>query len=185
MTETKSFDLGDRGIIYLGKSIDGSSCEDVCKKILELNMHANLDRIQLIVNSPGGDVNAGFAIVDMMEWSRIPVYTTGIGMVASMGLMIFMAGKKGHRAITPRCSILSHRFSWASYGSHSAMIAQRKEEDLTHRRILDHYKRYSKYKNQKDIQKHLLKDVDEWLDAEEAVRHGIADKIEQYIPIGS
>lgn len=58
------------------------------------------------------------------------------------------------------------------------MIAQRKEEDMTHKRILEHYKRHTKFKTDKDIHKHLLPEVDVWLSAEEAVKYGIADKVE-------
>ena len=89
-----------------------------------------------MVSSPGGDVDAGLALVDMMKWSRIPVYTTGYGMVASMGLIIFMAGTKGHRVVTPRCTMMSHRFWTMTGGNYSGLVARRKVEDLTHQAVL-------------------------------------------------
>jgi ATP-dependent Clp protease, protease subunit len=113
-----------------------------------------------------------------MGWSRLPVRTTGLGMLASMALLIFMAGNKGHRVITPRVSILSHRYSWWVMGKHSELIARRKEEDLTHTRIVDHYLRHSNIKTVDELHKSLLCDVDKWLTAEEAVTFGLADIIE-------
>jgi ATP-dependent Clp protease protease subunit len=169
--------LDENGILYVGGSIDDGKAEELCKKIIEYNTRA-LDCIQLVINSPGGSVHSGFAVLDVMEWSRLPVYTTGLGMIASMALLIFMAGAKGHRVITSRVSILSHRFAWWSFGTHSELIARRKEEDLTHRRILDHYRQHTKLKTDDEVQAALLRDVDTWLTAEEAVQHGIADLVE-------
>lgn len=170
--------LKDFGIIYISGAIDGGMAESVCKEIIESNIKAEVNQIQMMINSPGGSCPAGFSIIDIMEWSRIPVYTTGIGMIASMALLVFMTGEKGRRVITPRTSILSHRFSAFSVGSHSQLIAGRKEEDLEHERILQHYLAYSNIKDKAELEKYLLRDVDTWLTPEEAIEHGIADRIE-------
>ena len=176
-SEKKS--LSDLGIIHLSGEVNDASAKEICDKILEINMAAQADQIQMIINSPGGSCAAGFAIVDLMEWSRIPVYTTGLGRIASMGLLIFMAGEKGHRVLTPRTSVLSHRFSAMAWGSHSQLVAHRREEDLLHQRILDHYLAYSTIKDEKELTEKLLRDVDTWLTPEEAVAHGLADKVEK------
>ena len=175
--EKKDRGLDEYGILYVSGEIGGGTSETVCRKIIEMNLRS-LDCIQLIMNSPGGSVHDGFAILDVMEWSRLPVRTTGLGMLASMALLIFMAGAKGHRVITPRVSILSHRFSWWTFGNHSELVARRKEEDLTHARILEHYRTHTRLKTDEEIHKHLLRDVDTWLSASEAVELGIADVIE-------
>jgi ATP-dependent Clp protease protease subunit len=133
----------------------------------------------MIINSPGGSCASGFSIIDIMEWSRIPIYTTGIGLVASMSLLILMTGEKGRRVLTSRTSILSHRFSGISFGNHSQLIAGRKEEDMAHDRIIQHYLTYSGVKDRSELEKYLLRDVDTWLTPEEAVQHGIADIVEQ------
>src|SRR5208337_4776589 len=99
-----------------------------CKQIIEHNIKGGVGQIQMVINSPGGTCAAGFSIIDIMEWSRLPIYTTGIGMIASMGLLVFMTGEKCRRVITPRTSILSHRFSAFNFGNHSQLIASRKEE---------------------------------------------------------
>ncbi len=176
--EKKENGLDDYGIIYISSGIDGGTAEGVCKQIIEYNIKAEVNQIQMIINSPGGSCPAGFSIIDIMEWSRIPIYTTGIGMIASMGLLIFMTGEKGRRTITPRTSILSHRFSAFNIGSHSQLIAGRKEEDLEHERILQHYLTYSSIKDKSELEKYLLRDVDTWLSPEETLKHGLADRIE-------
>jgi ATP-dependent Clp protease protease subunit len=170
--------LKDYGIIYLSGSIEASAAQSVCEQIIEINVAGQIDHIQMIINSPGGLCTDGFAIIDMMEWSRIPIYTAGIGMIASMGLLIFMAGERGRRVITARTSILSHRFSGMARGNHSQLIAGRKEEDLMHRRIVEHYLQYTKVEGPEALEAYLLRDVDTWLSPEEAVRFGIADVVE-------
>lgn len=170
--------LSDYGIIYLSGAINEAKAECVCKEIIEFNIKGNINQVQMVINSPGGTCTAGFSIIDIMEWSNIPIYTTGIGMIASMGLLIFMTGEKGHRVVTPRTSILSHRFSAINFGNHSQLIAGRREEDMLHERILNHYMAYSNIKDSKELEKYLLRDVDTWLSTDEAVQLGIVDVVE-------
>ncbi|HIJ95057.1 MAG TPA: ATP-dependent Clp protease proteolytic subunit [Desulfuromonadales bacterium] len=176
--QQKDNGLKDYGIIYISGAIAGGTAESVCKEIIDLNIKGEVNQIQMIINSPGGSCPAGFSIIDIMEWSRIPIYTTGIGMIASMGLLIFMTGEKGRRVITPRTSILSHRFSAFNFGNHSQLIASRKEEDLEHERILQHYLSYSNIKHKDELEKYLLRDVDTWLTPDEAIQYGLADIVE-------
>ena len=170
--------LGDYGIIFLSGSIDASAAQAVCQEIIQINIEHSADLIQMIINSVGGYVSAGFAIIDMMEWSRLPVYTTGVGMIASMGLAIFMAGEKGQRVLTPRTSVLSHRFSGMNAGNYSDLIARRKEEDFLHERLIKHYVEHTSLKTAEEVEGILLKDVDAWLTPDEAIQYGIADMIE-------
>jgi ATP-dependent Clp protease protease subunit len=113
-----------------------------------------------------------------MEWSQIPVYTIGVGMVASMGLLIFMSGAKGHRILTPRTAILSHRYFGIQFGNYSALIATRIGEDLTHQRIVNHYLQHSNIKTEKELNHKLLRDTDTWLTPEQAKEYGLTDIIE-------
>lgn len=177
--EKKENGLDDYGIIYVSGPINSGTAETVCKQIIEYNIKASVNQIQMVINSPGGSCPAGFSIIDIMEWSRIPIYTTGIGMIASMGLLMFMTGEKGRRVITPRTSILSHRFSAFNYGNHSQLIAGRKEEDLEHERIINHYLAYSSIKDRNELESYLLRDVDTWLTPDEALQHGLADIVEK------
>ncbi len=171
--------LDEYGIIFISGTIDQSAAEHVCQDIIRINEEENADFIQFIINSSGGLCSAGFAIIDMMDWSHLPVYTTGIGIIASMALAVFMAGEKGRRVITPRTSILSHRFSSLSFGNHSELIAKRKEEDLMHKRLLEHYKQHTSLETEKDITEKLLRDVDTWLTPQESINMGITDVIQK------
>lgn len=170
--------LEDLGVIFISGVIETGLAESVCKSIIEMNLSGKLPHIQLMINSPGGDCAAGFSIIDMMQWSRLPVYTTGLGMVASMGLLLLMAGEKQHRIVTPRTSILSHRFWSVNCGNHSQLIARRKEEDLLHQRILNHYLEHTNAKTIQELESTLLREVDTWLSAEDAIRYGLVDAID-------
>jgi ATP-dependent Clp protease protease subunit len=170
--------LADYGIVFISSVIDSGTARSVCEEIIRINVEKEAEFVQMIINSPGGDCAAGFAIIDMMEWSTLPVYTTGVGLIASMGLAVFMAGEKGRRVLTPRTSVLSHRFSAFSWGNHSELVARRKEEDFMHRRLIDHYCEHTKLKTIDEIQGKLLRDVDTWLTPEEALDLGIADIIQ-------
>lgn len=174
--------LSDYGIIYVSGSIDQGISESVCKEIIEYNISGKIEHIQMIINSSGGSCPAGFAIIDIMEWSRLPIFTTGIGMIASMALLVFMTGTRGRRVITPRTSMLSHRYSAMTWGNHSQLLAGRKEQDLEHDRIIDHYLRYSSIESKDDLEKYLLRDVDTWLTPDEAVEFGLVDLIEPLKP---
>lgn len=178
MHDIQTSGIKDYGIVCITGEINEGMAEKVCEQIIEMNMTGEVDQIQLLINSPGGAVHAGFAILDMMEWSRLPVYTTGIGRVASMGLMLLMAGDPGRRVVTPRTSILSHRFSAFNIGKHSELLAQRKEQDYMHSRILEHYMRHSGLKTPRELEEHLLRDVDTWLTPQEAVAFGLVDLVE-------
>ena len=170
--------LLENAVIFLSGTIDTNNAERICKEVISLNIEQKHPFIQLIINSAGGYCSAGFAIIDIMEWSKLPIYTTGIGMVASMGLMIFIAGEKGKRILTPRTSILSHRYSGGHSGNHSQIVATRVEEDFMHKRIVTHYTQHSALKTEQELNKHLLRDVDTWMTPEKAVEFGLADIVE-------
>jgi len=175
--EKEKRDIAD-GIIFISGEINQGTAESVCRDVIRVNTEMQAPLIQFIINSNGGYCSAGFAITDIMEWSRVPVYTTGIGMIASMGLLIFMAGEKGHRIVTPRTSILSHRYYGQAAGNHSELVARRKEEDLMHQRIVNHYLQHSKIQSEEELNRTLLRDVDTWLSPQEAVGYGLVDTVE-------
>ena len=133
--------------------------------------------LTLGICSPGGDLNACFALGDVMKGSKIPIRTIGMGMIASCGLLMFISGEKGKRILTPNTSILSHQYSWGTYGKEHELFAQVKEYDLTTERIVNHYKKCTGL-TEKDIRKYLLPPHDVWLSAKEAKKLGLCDKIQ-------
>ena len=134
--------------------------------------------LTLGVCSPGGDLNACFALLDVMMGSKIPIRTVGMGMIASCGLLIFITGTKWQRTLTPNTSILSHQYSWGSWGKEHELFARIKEFDLTTKRLLNHYKKCTGLK-EKEIRDKLMPAHDVWLDAKEAKKLGLCDKVQE------
>ncbi|MBF0399117.1 MAG: ATP-dependent Clp protease proteolytic subunit [Desulfobacterales bacterium] len=169
--------LEDWGILYVS-SINEGSAQSLIQQIIEYNIKRDVEQIQMIINSSGGNLVQGFGLLDIMEWSKIPIYTTGTGEVASIGLMVFMAGNKGKRVLTPKTSILSHRYSSIVSGNHSQLVASRKQHDFYHDKIIEHYLKYTNIKSKNELEEYLLRDIDTWLTPNEAIQYGIADNIE-------
>ena len=162
------------------KDFNADSTADAIAFILERNLMAKKPSwMKCIINSPGGEVSSAFALIDSMKGSRIPIYTYGLGEIASCGLMTFIAGQKGKRFITRNTAILSHQYSWGSWGKDHELMARVKEFNNTQTRIIEHYKRCTGL-SEKDIRKYLLPPEDVWLTAKEAVKYGIADEIVEY-----
>jgi ATP-dependent Clp protease protease subunit len=140
------------------------------------NKHKRKRELTLGICSPGGDLNACFALVDVMKGSKIPIRTIGMGMIASCGLLMFISGEKGKRILTPNTSILSHQYSWGTYGKEHELFAVVKEYDLTTERMVNHYKKCTGL-TEGEIRKYLLPPHDVWLSAKEAKKLGLCDSI--------
>ncbi|MCC7069884.1 MAG: ATP-dependent Clp protease proteolytic subunit [Deltaproteobacteria bacterium] len=91
MPDHKPDTLEDHGILYLTGPITPGSSEALAREILLVNLKGRHQRLQLIVNPPGGDVGAGFAMLDVPQWSAVPIKTVNLGQVASMGLLVLIA----------------------------------------------------------------------------------------------
>ena len=156
--------------------------QETMKPLIDWIISENFNRekkkkeLTLGICSPGGDLNACFALVDVMKGSKIPIRTIGMGMIASCGLLMFISGTKGRRVLTPNTSILSHQYSWGSFGKEHELFAAVKEFDLTTQRMIAHYKKCTGL-SEKDIRKYLLPPEDMWLSAKEAKKLGLCDSI--------
>ena len=170
-------DLYKSGLYLLMDVITAESCKDAIEFILKQNAEKKKQkRLQFMICSPGGDVPSCFALIDIMKGSRIPIHTVGLGVIASCGLLLFITGEKGKRTLTPNTSILSHQYSWGSYGKEHELFAQVKEFELSTERMINHYKKCSGL-TEEQIREHLLPPEDRWLSAKEAKKLGICDKV--------
>src|SRR6056300_1640089 len=143
------------GIYVLMDQINHATCRDAIKWIMNQNLSDNpLPQLTLIINS------------------------VGLGLIASCGFLIFIAGEKGKRILTPNTSILSHQYSWGSRGKEHELYARVKEFELSTDRMIKHYKKCLGMTEAK-IKEILLPPQDVWLSAEEAKRLKICDKIEE------
>jgi len=100
--------LKDR-IVFLSGEIDDAMANTVVAQLLFLEMEDPDAEISLYINSPGGSVTAGMAIYDTMQYIRPQVRTVCIGMAASMGAFLLMAGEKGKRLALPNSEVMIHQ----------------------------------------------------------------------------
>ena len=170
-------DLYKSGVYLLMDVITAESCKDAIEFVLKQNVEKKKQkRLQFMICSPGGDVPSCFALIDIMKGSRIPIHTVGLGVIASCGLLLFITGEKGKRTLTPNTSILSHQYSWGSYGKEHELFAQVKEFELSTERMINHYRKCTGL-TEAEIREHLLPPEDRWLSAKEAKKLGICDKV--------
>ena len=107
--------LRDR-IVFLGSEIDDQVANSVVAQLLFLETDNPDADISLYINSPGGSVTAGMAIFDTMNYVKCPVRTVCVGLAASMGAFLLMAGEKGKRMALPNSEIMIHQPSGGASG---------------------------------------------------------------------
>lgn len=170
----------DNGVLFMDKEFNQDNCMPLVKMIIEYNLMPKEkapENIHLYINSPGGLVDSCMHLIDTIKQSRIPVRTYGMGSIASCGVMLMMSGVKGHRYLTQNTAVMSHEFSGGQKGQYHDMLDSKKHMDWTNEKLLEHYIKCTG-KSKTYIRKHLLAPkTDHWLTPEEAVKHGIADKV--------
>lgn len=109
----RAFDIYSRllkeRIIFIGTAIDDNVANVVIAQLLFLESEDSKKDITIYVNSPGGSVSAGLAIIDTMNFIKPDVATMCTGMAASMGAMILMSGERGKRFILPHSEVMIHQ----------------------------------------------------------------------------
>jgi ATP-dependent Clp protease, protease subunit len=177
--ENKAVSLEDENICLMFEDFNRKTVKPVIEFILKKNLMPAAERpshVTLVINSPGGELDAAFSLIDIMKGSAVPVHTMGLGQISSCGLITFLSGVKGHRVVTPLTSILSHQYSWGSHGKSHELFARVREFELTNERMLKIYKHCTGL-SEAQIKECLLPAQDVWLSAQEAVDMGIADAI--------
>jgi len=134
------------------------------------------DILTMMVNSPGGELSSAFALIEIMNGSRIPVRTIALGEAISAGLLISMSGKPGMRIVTPTCSIMSHHFSTGAGGSYHELMNVQKEFQFTDERILQQYIRCTGM-SEAEVREKLIPNRDVWMSPAEAVAFNLFDEI--------
>ena len=170
--------LQDAGMYVFMGDVDHDTVKPIIEWILVENhvVKKKKKELLLMICSPGGDMEAAFALIDVMRSSSIPVKTVGLGQIASCGLMIFLSGAAGRRILTPNTSILSHQYSWGSEGKHHELFAMTKEFGLAQHRMIELYKETTGL-DEATIRDRLLPTSDVWLSAQEALALGCCDYI--------
>lgn len=160
-------------IIFLGSEIDSEVANIVAAQLVYLEAMSDQD-ITFYINSPGGSVVDGLAIYDTMQSIKPDVKTVCVGMAASMGSILLVAGTKGKRKILPNGQVLIHQPSGGTWGTAADMTIDINHINHTKETL---YKILSKHTEQ-PVEK-IIEDSqrDFWLTAEEALEYGCVDNI--------
>lgn len=161
-------------IVFLGGPIDNDVANLVIAQFLFLASEDPKKDISFYINSPGGMVSAGFAVLDTMNHIQPNVSTVCVGMAASMAAVLLSAGEKGKRFALPNAEIMIHQ-------PHGGAEGQAADIEITAKQILKLRERLNKILAKNTGQKldKIERDVDRdfFMDAKESVEYGIIDKV--------
>ena len=165
--------LKDR-IIFMGEQVHDSMANTVIAQMLFLESEDPDKDINLYINSPGGSVTAGLAIYDTMQYIRPDIATICMGQATSMGALLLAAGAKGKRYALPHARVMIHQPLGGAQGQATDIDIQAKEimkiKELIHKILVKHTgQTFEKIRH--DTER------DYFMDAEEAMRYGIVDRI--------
>ena len=174
----RAFDLYSRllkdNIIFLGTPIDDTIANLVCAQLLHLESE-NADKdINIYINSPGGDINALFAIYDTMQFVRPDCSTICFGQAASAAAVLLAAGKQGKRLALPRSRIIIHQPYGQAMGQASDIELAAKEIERM-RRLLEEM--LAEHTGQPIERIHRDTDRDFIMTADEAMDYGVIDEV--------
>ena len=165
--------LKDR-IIFLTGEVNDQMADLIVAQLLFLESEDPDKDIQIYINSPGGSVSAGFAIYDTMQYIKPHVSTICVGLAASMGAFLLLAGEKGKRYALPNADIMIHQPLGGAQGQASD-IQIHAEKIIKTRKQLNAIIAERTGQSLKKIQKDT--DRDFFMSAEEAKAYGIIDDV--------
>ena len=165
--------LKDR-IIFLADEINDQVANIVIAQLLFLEMDNPEADISLYINSPGGSVTAGMAIYDTMNYIKPDVRTVCVGMAASMGAFLLMAGEKGKRLALPNSEIMIHQPLGGASGQATDVEIRAKWLLRTKDKMI---RMMSEMSGQPEEKLRLDCERDYFMSAEEALEYGIIDQI--------
>ncbi|MER1993623.1 MAG: ATP-dependent Clp endopeptidase proteolytic subunit ClpP, partial [Eubacteriales bacterium] len=167
--------LKDR-IVFLGGEINDDTANLVVAQLLFLEMEDPDSDISLYINSPGGSVTAGMAIYDTMQYIKPQVRTVCVGMAASMGAFLLMAGEKGKRLALPNAEVMIHQPLGGAQGQ-ATDVAIRAEWLMKTKKKMTSMMAEMTGQPLKKIQADVERDY--FMSAEEALDYHIIDEIYQ------
>lgn len=174
----RAYDIYSRllkeNIVFLNGEVNHDSANIVIAQLLFLASEDPKKDIKLYVNSPGGSVIDGFAIIDTMNHIKNDVSTICVGMAASMGAMILSFGAKGKRFALPNSEVMIHQ-PLGGYEGQASDIEIRARHILKTKETLA--KMISKNTGQPLSKVEKDMDRDFYMSAEEAKKYGIIDKV--------
>ncbi len=174
----RSFDIYSRllrdRIIVVGGEIEPAMANSIVAQLLFLESENPNADISMYINSPGGDVSAGWAIMDTMQYIKAPVSTIGMGLVASMGSVLLAAGEKGKRFALPNTSIMIHQPLGGFQGQVTDVEIRVKKMQRTKQTLI---KQMSDFTGRKEKELFDAMERDNWMTPDEAKKFGLIDGI--------
>lgn len=165
--------LNDR-IVFLGEDVNPHTANLVVAQLLYLANEDPKRDIKLYINSPGGSVYDGLAIIDTMDYIEPDVQTIGIGLQASMGAMLLACGAKGKRFVLPNARVMIHQPSSGTEGKITDQEIALKEGILLKKKLAEIFAERTG-KSLKQVERDM--DRDNWMSAQEALDYGIIDGV--------
>ena len=164
----------DQRVLELMTSVDAGSCAVVIRGLLHLQRQNPTAPITLYINSPGGEVQSGLALYDVMQAVSCPIRTVCLGMAASMGALLFIAGDE--REILPHSRIMINDPLIGVGAGGSALSVKARADDLMRIRDITAgvIARHSGMSIERVFE---LTASDTYFEAEEAVEAGLADRV--------
>ncbi len=174
----RSFDIYSRllrdRIIVVGGEIEPAMANSIVAQLLFLESENPNADISMYINSPGGDVSAGWAIMDTMQYIKAPVSTIGMGLVASMGSVLLAAGEKGKRFALPNTSIMIHQPLGGFQGQVTDVEIRVKKMQKTKQTLI---KQMSEFTGRTEKELFDAMERDNWMDPAQAKDFGLIDGI--------
>lgn len=168
--------LLDNRRLFFCDGVDNETARDAIRKLWYLELTDPGKPIVFIINSPGGSVDAGFAVWDQVKMISSPVTTVVTGLAASMGSILSLCAAPKRRFATPHARIMIHQPSIHGVirGQASDLDIQAEELLKTRTMIIEKYTEATG-KSFDEIKKAI--DRDTWMSAQEAVKYGLLDKV--------
>ena len=161
-------------IIFLGEEVNEHTANIVIAQLLHLAYEDPKKDIALYINSPGGSVYDGLAIIDTMNFIKPDVATYGIGLQASFGAVLLTNGAKGKRYMLPNARVMMHQPHGGLRGQITDQEISLKEGVLLKNKLIDIMQERTGQKREK-IATDMERDF--WMGADEAVKYGLVDKV--------
>ena len=165
--------LKDR-IVFVGGEVEDGMANSVIAQLLFLQAEDPKKEISMYINSLGGSVTAGLAILDTMKMIKCPVATYCIGQAASMGAILLAAGEKGRRHALPNSRIMIHQ-PWGGAQGKASDIEITAREILRLKEVLNGILAVASGKSIESVRQDT--DRDHFMSASEAKDWGIVDKV--------
>jgi ATP-dependent Clp protease, protease subunit len=161
-------------IIFLGREVDDEIANQIVAVMLYLDSEDPGKDIRLYINSPGGSVTAGMAIFDTMQHIKCDVSTICVGLAASMGSFLLMAGTKGKRVALPHSRIMIHQPSGGMRGQATDISIEAKEIMRVKSMLNNEYAKRTGQPLEK-IERDM--DRDYFMSADESKAYGLIDRV--------